>query len=111
MLTFSYRQNNNHVLGLRQDWPKEVYCEQHGDELGLYSQRMVRTNDFKYIYNVQDQDELYDLKKDPYEMKNLINNPKYRKTLLKLEAKLLKWMKKSNDMISQWAGSMLGGRK
>ncbi len=38
----------------------------------------VRTSDWKLIHytDVQDMDELYDLKDDPYEMKNLIKDPK-----------------------------------
>lgn len=38
----------------------------------------VRTNDWKYIHYVdlKDADELYDLNRDPYEMRNLIGNSK-----------------------------------
>lgn len=54
----------------------------------------VRTEDYKYIHAVipGQIDELYDLKKDPGEMKNLVNNPAYTSILenMKKEAEVLK---------------------
>ncbi|OGS22289.1 MAG: hypothetical protein A2252_06930 [Elusimicrobia bacterium RIFOXYA2_FULL_39_19] len=94
-----------------QDWPQEVFCEQHGDELGLYSQRMIRTREYKYVYNVEDKDEMYDLVEDPYELNNCADDPQYKDTRINLEKKLLSWMRKTDDMIARWAASLLGGRK
>ena len=39
----------------------------------------LRTPDFKFIqyHGIWDTDELYDMRNDPYEMNNLINDPKY----------------------------------
>ena len=42
-----------------------------------FHQRMIRTRTHKFIFNSPAEGELYDLEKDPHEMKNLIDNPKY----------------------------------
>ena len=58
----------------------------------------VRTDRYKLIEWCRPKDcwELYDLKIDPKEMKNLINNPKYAKIKKKLEQRL-KELKKETD--------------
>ena len=50
----------------------------------------VRTERWKYIHytELEGSDELYDLKKDPYEMKNLISEPSSRGVLESLRADL-----------------------
>jgi N-acetylglucosamine-6-sulfatase len=60
----------------------------------------VRSDRYKYItYNgVWDINELYDLQNDPYEMNNLIRDPKFRKTGLELKNELFKWMKETNGL-------------
>lgn len=52
------------------DWRDEICCQLNGVEL-YYTQRIVMTKDYKYVYNGFDFDELYDLKQDPHEMVNL----------------------------------------
>jgi arylsulfatase A-like enzyme len=52
------------------DWREAVFTQMNGVEL-YYTQRIVVTRDYKYAYNGFDYDELYDLKQDPYEMRNL----------------------------------------
>jgi hypothetical protein len=42
----------------------------NGVEL-YYTQRIIMTKDWKYVYNGFDYDELYDLRTDPHEMHNL----------------------------------------
>ena len=42
---------------------------------------MIRDNNFKYIWNMTDMDEFYDLKADPAEMKNQIKSKKYAKQI------------------------------
>lgn len=48
--------------------------------------KAVRTDRWKYIHytDLKDMDELYDLKADPYEMKNLIKEPSSQKALKKV---------------------------
>jgi len=42
----------------------------NGVEL-YYTQRIIMTHDYKYVFNGFDYDELYDLHSDPHEVKNL----------------------------------------
>ncbi len=59
--------------------------------------KAVRTDRWKYIRytNLKGMDELYDLKADPYEMKNLINDRSSSKQLKELETKLDKLTKEN----------------
>lgn len=51
-------------------WRDALFTQMNGVEL-YYSQRIVMTSEYKYVYNGFDFDELYDLKQDPHEMRNL----------------------------------------
>jgi arylsulfatase A-like enzyme len=59
------------------DWPDEVCSQFNGVEL-YYSQRFVRTREWKYVYNGFDFDELYHLTEDPHCMCNLAEDRRYR---------------------------------
>lgn len=43
----------------------------NGQQFGLYTARGLRTTDWKYIWNATDVDELYDIRNDPAELRNL----------------------------------------
>ena len=83
------------------DWPDSVYCESHGEVWGYCSQRMVRTERWKYVYQPHDLDELYDLEADPAEMNNLVNDPEHADVLEEMKARLIGWNDATNDMF-QW---------
>lgn len=51
-------------------WRSAFHSQMNGVEL-YYTQRIVATKDWKYVYNGFDYDELYDLRNDPHEMSNL----------------------------------------
>jgi arylsulfatase A-like enzyme len=59
----------------------------------------IRTERYKLIhfYNDIDEWELYDLKKDPKEMKNVIGDPSYTDTIKELKAKLIQLREKYKD--------------
>ena len=59
--------------------------------------RMIRTKDFKFNKHIRWEDELYDLKNDPDELKNLAKDPKYAKVKAEFETKLNQWIKDHND--------------
>jgi len=42
-------------------------------------------------------EELYDIRKDPFEIRNLAASPKHKKTLNKMRAILDKWIKDTRD--------------
>lgn len=61
--------------------------------------RMVRTKDWKLVrhYDALDQDELFDLKADPGELKNLYKEESKKAVRDELQAKLEGWMKSVGD--------------
>jgi arylsulfatase A-like enzyme len=73
------------------------FAQFHGDEGGLYSQRMLRTERYKLVYNAHDTDELYDMAEDPWEMRNLANDPAHAAVRRGLQARLFAWMQDTND--------------
>ena len=103
----------------------EIFTEKNFNE--IYDPlRSVRTKDFKYIRNFEPseylyqiplyierglsgqglkdkikmkraEEELYDLKNDPNEVNNLVNNPTYENILFELRQKLVDWMKETSD--------------
>ena len=46
-------------------------------------------------------DELYDLKKDPYEMNNLIDNLNFTDVLVDLKSRLENWRQKTHDIVTK----------
>ena len=57
--------------------PDCAVCGSGGQQFGAFTQRCIRTKTHKYIWNLTDIDELYDLTKDPGELHNLIKLPEY----------------------------------
>lgn len=90
------------------DWPQEAVSEYHGEEYGLYSQRIVHTERYKLVYNCWDLSELYDLQEDPFELRNLYVEPGLADVRRDLEGRLLAWMQQTNDQFFRWSQRMLG---
>jgi arylsulfatase A-like enzyme len=84
-----------------------IYAEYHGEEWGLFSQRMLRTKNYKLVYNPHAIDELYDLTADPAEIINLVDDPRYASIHKELEAALLRWMQETHDPLYRWARRLL----
>ena len=61
---------------------------------------MVRCAEYKYIWKLTDVDELYDLKKDPHELKNEVHNPEYADVLKMLRLQLVEELKACDDPLS-----------
>lgn len=85
----------------------------NGQQFGLYSQRMLRKGDLKYVWNLTDTDELYDLAADPYELHNLIHEPAYEQVLREMRHTLLDELVRDKDcMVNDWTRQQLAlGRK
>ncbi len=54
---------------------ERICCTGNGQQFGLYSTRMLRDDRYKYVWNLTDVDELYDLARDPGEKVNRIAEP------------------------------------
>ncbi len=108
------------LLGLAAGEPSEqepesepVFATYHGNQFGLYSQRMVRTPRWKYVWNATAEDELYDLAADPGEITNLAAEPSHAAPLADLRRTLATWMAATKDpLLNQWTKrQLLHGRK
>lgn len=60
---------------------------------------MLRTKDYKYISRVSDEDEFYDLQKDPQEKINQIHNPEYGEKVIGHQQMLMKWLMRTTDVV------------
>ncbi|NMB97525.1 MAG: sulfatase-like hydrolase/transferase [Clostridiaceae bacterium] len=96
------------------NWRNFVVSTYNGQQFGLYSQRMIRTNNWKYIWNCTDIDELYNLDEDPYELNNLIKeadqNEKLNVMLKKLRMLLYEELLKDEDDLvvnNEWVKNQL----
>jgi arylsulfatase A-like enzyme len=79
------------------EWRSEAVATYNGQQFGLYNQRMIRNAEFKYIWNLTDVDELYDLRQDPEELVNVVHEPKYAGVLAELRGKLYEELKRHDD--------------
>jgi len=81
-------------------WRQQLMCETYGHGYGVtIIARMLVRGDYKYICNQDDIDELYNLKEDPYEKRNLARLPKYREIVQKMREYLKEEQKKSEDPV------------
>jgi arylsulfatase A-like enzyme len=76
---------------------EDIFSVYYGNQLGLYSQRMVRDREWKYVWNATAEDELYDVVNDPGEIVNQAQNPAHQETLMTMRSKLLGWMERTKD--------------
>lgn len=82
--------------GNSDDWREEVVCETHGHAEEHFGRSLV-TEHYKYTYNKDQLDELYNLESDPYELNNLIDSPDYQDIIAKMKEKLAAWQLKTGD--------------
>jgi len=86
----------------------DIFTTYHGNQMGLYSQRMVRDRRWKYIWNATAEDELYDLRTDPGELINLAADPTYGAEATRLRWRVLDWMEKTGDrLLNPWIRQQL----
>ncbi len=99
---------------IREDARQHVVCTGNGQQFGLYSTRMIRDDRYKYVWNLTDVDELYDLEKDPGEKVNLIAESAHQARIADMRVKLFHELKAYGDKFvgSDWIQrQLLGGRK
>lgn len=71
--------------------------------------RMIRTGKFKLNRHLHWGDELYDLQKDPHELRNAANDPAFAEIKQDLEAKLDQWIADHDDPFYSFSVSDLNG--
>ena len=79
---------------------QDIFSTYHGNQFGNYSQRMVRDNRWKYVWNVGDLDELYDIETDPGELNNLIKEASAADELQRLRNRLSDWLEDTEDVLN-----------
>jgi len=77
-------------------WRDAVFTQCNGVEI-YYTQRSVKTHEYKYVFNGFDNDELYDLRSDPHEMRNVADNPHYQGIKRDLCRKMWRFAYEQND--------------
>lgn len=90
------------LKGERVKWRDSFLIEYYSDKVfpRIYQMgyKAVRNRRWKYIHylELEGMDELYDLKTDPYEMKNLINHPGAVKALAEMKNEMERLLKETN---------------
>jgi arylsulfatase A-like enzyme len=91
-------------------WRQDIFATYHGNQFGLYSQRMVRDRRWKYVWNATAEDEMYDLACDAGELTNLAARPEYGRQLAYMRLRLVDWMEQTKDpLLNGWTRSQLSG--
>ena len=60
---------------------------------------MLRTLEFKYVHRLYEADELYDLRSDPQEVVNRINDPELRDVLEQLRSRMMEFYLETTDVV------------
>lgn len=82
--------------GIDPAWQDEAYAEMHGQRLS-YTQRIVWSGRYKYVFNGFDVDELYDLEADPHELDNLATDPAHAAVLAGMASKMWATVRETGD--------------
>ncbi|MBQ3079647.1 MAG: sulfatase-like hydrolase/transferase [Clostridia bacterium] len=77
--------------------PDEVLVTSNGQQFGLYTTRAIRTRTHKYVWNLTDVDEFYDLTLDPGEKHNRIANPECTEIIRILRRRLSQLLIENGD--------------
>ncbi|MBI3683059.1 MAG: sulfatase [Acidobacteria bacterium] len=87
------------VTGQKPAWRDSFLYSMHGGEAQLPTVKAIRTERYKLILNLhpKDKEELYDVKADPQEMKNLALDNGNRDLIASLKRKMLAVMKELED--------------
>lgn len=80
------------------DWRTEITASSNGQQFGFFNQRMLRDSSYKYIWNMTDIDEFYNLVDDPDEKHNLIYEPEQRERVKAMRLRLHALLKEQGDL-------------
>ncbi len=82
-------------------WRDAVFGQYDIHHYAIAHLRMIRTTDWKLVrsYGTSTKDQLFDLRADPGELKNLWNAPEQRERRRALETRLRQWMRSIDDPV------------
>lgn len=80
----------------RPEWEDLAFAECHGQRF-FYTQRILWHNDYKYVFNGFDEDELYNLAADPHELHNLAADPASRPVLEEMAGRMWEIIHRTGD--------------
>ena len=69
------------------------------DDVAHTKAAMLRTDRYKYVRRLYEPDEFYDLKEDPGELHNVIDDPRYGQIIGRLQMQLLDWYQETTDVV------------
>lgn len=94
------------------DIRQEAVSTYNGQQFGLYTQRMIRTKEWKYIWNTTDTDELYQMEEDPGELHNRIHDPACEGIAAQYRKRLYEILKNEGDGLvkTSWMKDQLLGK-
>jgi arylsulfatase A-like enzyme len=78
-------------------WPRLSLQRGEGPEHSKAT--MIRTSDYKYVHRLYESDELYDLRNDPAERYNRIDNPALAMVRAELVERLLQFYLETSDVV------------
>jgi len=81
-------------------WADQLVCEHNGHAYNNL-QRIILFEDFKYIISLYEAEELYDLNRDPWEMRNLAAEGRYSATKKELRRRLLRHAERIGDELGR----------
>ena len=90
------------LIGKHPAWRNSFLIEYYSDKvfprMAQMGYKAVRNERWKYIHylELEGMDELYDLKTDPYEMKNLIHQPEAAKALARMKREMERLLKETS---------------
>jgi arylsulfatase A-like enzyme len=94
--------------GSQENGRDDIFSVYHGNQFGLYSQRMVRDRRWKYVWNATAEDELYDLETDPGEVLNRATDRACTDELARLRRRVVAWMETTRDpLLNGWTRAQL----
>ena len=78
--------------------------------MGLYTMRLLQTDRYKYVFHLNDIDELYHHASDPHERDNVAQDSRYAADLKALKRRMVEWMARTKDhLYNEWIVCWLTG--